>query len=131
MGPPPKTDVGAVGLRALHEPVDALEVLARDLRPDVGGRRRAGRPARIAGGRLDEPLEELVVDRTRSTSSRVPARQTCPALSNWFTACFTTRVEVGVGERDERRLAAELERDRGEVRAGGLRDELAGRDASR
>ena len=26
----------------------------------------------------------------RSTISRVPARQTCPALSNWFTACFTT-----------------------------------------
>ena len=25
----------------------------------------------------------------RSTISRVPARQTWPALSNWFTACFT------------------------------------------
>ncbi len=39
------------------------------------------------------------------------------------------RVEVGVGERHERRLAAELERDRREVRTGRLRDELAGRDA--
>ena len=25
-----------------------------------------------------------------STINRVPARQTCPALSNWFTACCTT-----------------------------------------
>ena len=63
-----------------------------------------------------------------STSSRVPARHTCPALSYWPTAWRDRQVEVGVREHQQRGLAAQFQRHRGQLRARGGGDQAAGRD---
>ena len=116
----------AVRLRALDEPVDPLEVLARDLRPDVGGLL-----ARVSladhAGRLEEPLEERVAHRSLDDQPR-PGQAHLPGVVELVHRLLHGRIQIGVGERDERRLAPELQRDGREVRRRGLRDELAGLD---
>jgi hypothetical protein len=61
-------------------------VLARDLRPMsvVSSRDRPGGSRR----RLEEAVEERLVHRALDDQPR-PGQTDLPALSNWFTACFT------------------------------------------
>ena len=102
---------GTVGLGALDEPVDALEVLAGDLRADVGGRLLAGRPAR------SRPRPR--VNRSRNSSwieastMQPRARQAdLTRVVELVDRLLHDRIEIGVGEGDERRLAPELEASR-------------------
>ena len=103
-------------------------MLARDLRADVG--RVVARIAlRDRRGRLDEPVEERVVHPGLDQQAG-PGQADLARVVELVHRLRDDRVEIGVGERDEGRLPAQLERDRGQVGAGGLRHELAGRDGA-
>ena len=125
---PPNTGSAPCARARSHEALDAREVIGVDQRADHRRRivERASRcawpGARSANRRWNSSMTG------RSTSSRVPARQTWPALSYCSMALSTASVEVGVGEHEERRLAAELERERREVLGRGARDPACRRD---
>ena len=71
--------------------------------------------------------EELIVDRVLDEEPR--AREThLPRVVELVHGLLHGGIEVGVREDQERRLAAELQGDRREVRAGRGGDELAGGD---
>ena len=60
-----------------------------------------------------------------------PGQAHLPGVVELVHRLLHGRVQIGVGERDERRLPTELERDGREVRRRGLRDELPGLDRAR
>src|SRR5918995_4955799 len=118
----------ALRLRSLYEPVHALDVLAGDLGPDVG--RLVPRVALYDRARgLDEPVEELVVHRTLDEQSR--ARQAdLSRVVEPVHGLLHRRRHVRIGERDERRLTAELQRDGREILRRGLGHDLPGLDGA-
>ena len=86
-----------------------------------------GSPWRRAAARSRKRAVNSAATRS-STSSRVPARHTWPALSYWPTAWRDGQVQVGVGEHQQRGLAAQFQRDRGQPGPGRGGDQAAGRD---
>ena len=86
-----------------------------------------GSPWRSAAARSRKRAVNSPATRS-STSSLVPARHTCPALSYWPDGVGDGEVQVGVGEHQQRGLAAQLQRDRGQLGAGRGGDQAAGRD---
>ena len=75
---------------------------------------------------LDHLLDELVVDLLLDEEAAAGAAALALVEEEGEVRAFDGRVEIGVGEDDVGALAAELERDALEVRAGGgLHDQLA------
>ena len=108
---PAPTIGDAVALGVGQEAAHAVELRRADQRPAVEvGERRPDAQRREALARAAPAPPRSA---TRSTSSRLPAEQVCPAF--WTIALTMHRqrgVEVGIGEDDLRPLAAELQRHR-------------------
>ena len=85
----------------------ALEVRAGDLRPQVGVF-QTWIALSDPPGRLEEPLEELVVHRTLHDQP-CSSQTHLAGVVELVHGLLHDRLEIGVGERDERRLAPELE----------------------
>src|SRR5919108_101291 len=98
-----------------------VEMLARDERThhDAFVQPVADLPAR---GRLLEALDQLVVDRALDEQT-APCVTHLTGVEEDAERRLRDRVrQIGVGEHDVRRLAAQLERDAREVRRRGLQD---------
>ena len=98
---------------------------ARSSSPARAGRRARARRPRRRSARGNRSAT------ARSTSSRVPARHTWPRVVVHPRRQRGRVVEVGVGEDEQRALAAELARERHEVRGRGLADRARRSPASR
>ena len=91
--------------------------------PTVGRRRRGRGPPAAPRIQLGEPLRELVGAAMACTMKRFAAVQAEPPLRIFATmAPSTASSEVGVGQHEERRVAAELHR-RADHRPGGVRQQ--------
>ena len=116
--------------RGATKPLDALELRRVDERADVGRRL-----ARVA----DRARRRRGAGSARGTRRRSPLRPAAACrpgrpgrrCRTGRRRCVDGGVEVGVGEDDERRLAAELEGDRREVAAAASRCTPCGRRPSR
>src|SRR5439155_11019144 len=71
-------------------------------------------------GPCREPGDELVVDRSLDQLTRSGAAVLARVVEDRPEGALDAHVEVGVSEHDVRGLAAELERDPGDVARGGL-----------
>ena len=119
--------VRAFTLADLHVAFDHLELLLRDDRPHVGIADARARRASTAARSVSRATSSSWA--FRWTSSREPAEHVWPAF--WKIALATPcdgEIEIGVGEDDVRRLAAELHHDRDDVVGGHLGDGDADRD---
>ncbi|GBC87500.1 hypothetical protein HRbin12_01510 [bacterium HR12] len=96
-------------------------MLPADERPDVG-LLLPRVPLPQSPCELEEPLEERLGHRGLDQETG-PGQAHLPCVVVLVHRLADRRLEVRVGEDEEGRLAPELERDRGEVGAGGRRDE--------
>ena len=97
-----------------------------DQRPDLG--RVVGRVADLdLAGRLDEQLDDPVVDRALDEDPAPGAAVLAAVVEDRVRRLAGEALEVGVGEDDVRALAAELEADLLHVVGGQPHDLLAGR----
>ena len=127
--PRPDCRCGAVGDRSLDEAVDPLEVLARDQGPDVSvGLARITELA--ARHSFEEALGELVRNGLLDEEAR-PGEADLTRVVVLVGRLLDGRVEIGVGEDEKWRLAAELEGNRDDVLGGGFPDQPRGVDRPR
>ena len=86
-----------------------------------------GSPCTIGPARSSDRVEELVGDRVLDEDPERPQAH-LPGVVELLDGQGDREVEVGVGEHDQRRLAAQLERQRDDVR-GRRRGDHAWRSA--
>ena len=113
-------------------PGDALALVGRDDRARARSVSSRGSPTTRLCAASDEAGDEVVVDRRRRRARGTAAVQSWPALhvAGDLRSPATTRLEVGVVEHDDRRLAAELEVHALQRVGRGLGDDLAGGDVA-
>ena len=122
-------DPVARGARALDEALDAREVVGVDERRDR--RRGVARVAEHVRVRVAaEALQERLADRLLDEQPRAGEADLAGVVV-LARGLLGGRVEVGVGEHDQRALAAELARERDEVAGGGHADVARRSPASR
>jgi hypothetical protein len=118
-----RLEAGRLG--PLDEAVHPLEVLTADLGAEVGG--LVPGVALVEGARpFDEAVQELVPHGRLDEEAR-PGEADLPGVVVLLDGLGHRGVQVGVGEDEHRRLAAEFEADRGQVLAGGGGHDPAGR----
>ena len=127
---PPVVTVAPLRERVGDVLLDLRDAGLVDQRALARRRRRSRCPMRQRGDRGRELLDERVVDRRPARGCRFAQTQVWPVLRNFEAiAPSTASVEVGVVEHDQRRVAAELERDLLD-RAGALAPSAACRPRS-
>src|ERR687893_470972 len=105
----------------LHESLDLLELGPVHLRAHLHVIARGVTHAQ-RGSRLDESLDELVVDGALDVGALVAGADLAAVPEAGVNSVLDRGRDVGVLEDYERRLAAQLERDRGDVLRGGGED---------
>ena len=109
---------------------DAVELLAADERAHLRG--AIERLADRDGSRLlDHRVDELLVDRPLDQDAAACRADLALVEEHAEQRAFDRHLEVGVGEEDVRRLAAELERDLLQRGRGRAHDRLPDLDAPR
>ena len=114
-------DLRALGDALFHQAPDPLELHRGDHRADVD--RLVERIADAEGVHAAlQLLDEAVVDRFLDEEARAGAADLALVEPDRVDHAFDRRIEVGIVEDDERRLAAELQRQRLAGAGGGLAD---------
>ena len=99
-------------------------LLLGDERSELDGRIEAVADLDLAG-LVDHALDDLVVDGLVREQPRAGRAALALVVEDRVRGAADRVIEIGVGEDDRRRLAAELERDALQVAGGRLDDQLA------
>ena len=122
---PPQSSCAPSSRPALDVGFDAFAMDRRDDRAHLALRIEAVADANLLRA-LDEPLDETIVERAFENEPRSGRADLSRVGEDAEERVVDRRLEIGVGEDDVRRLAAELERDLLQVRRRVVHDAASG-----